>query len=120
MDLQELRDYCLSKPGATEAFPFGEDTLVFKVLGKMFALVSVSSSDWVNLKCEPERALELRAAYEEIRPGYHMNKRHWNTVQLDGRLSRAQVEELVDHSFECVAAGLSRATRRALGLDDSR
>lgn len=117
MDLQRLRDYCLAKAGTTEEFPFGPETLVFKVLGKMYALASLTSPNWVNLKCDPDRAIELRAVYEEIKPGYHMNKRHWNTVRLDGRLSRGQLEELVDHSYALVTAGLSRAKRRALGFE---
>lgn len=115
MTFGPLRDYCIAKPGATEGFPFGESALVLKVAGKMFALIGMDEMPTtVNLKCDPERALELRDRYEAVRPGYHMNKRHWNTVTLDGSIERAEVLALVDHSYELVVAGLPRAAREAL------
>jgi len=104
MDLPDLIAHCLSKPGAEETTPFGPDTLVYKVGGKIFALTSPDDfPPRVNLKCDPERAIELRDRYESILPGYHMNKRHWNTVILDGSVPSALVRELVDHSYQLVA-----------------
>jgi len=106
MNIEEFREYCISKPGVTEDFPFGETTLVFKVIGKMFALTNLEG-DWsINLKCNPERAIELREQYPAIQPGYHMNKRHWNTVMMDGSLNQNLVLELIDHSFELVVEKL--------------
>lgn len=102
MDIEALRDYCLSKPGATEGFPFGEDTLVFKVDGKIFLLTSFSDGKF-NVKCDPERAIELRERYTEVHPGYHMNKKHWNTVDINGRLTDKQICEMIDHSYQLVA-----------------
>lgn len=113
----ELREYCLSKNSATEDQPFGPDVLVFKVLGKMFATLSFDNADGqgrCNLKCDPERAIELRGTHESILPGYHMNKRHWNTLLLDGSLPTALVGELVDHSWQLVAAGLPKRDREAI------
>lgn len=102
MNIEEFREYCMLKPGVTEEFPFGKDTLVFKVVGKMFALTNLDG-DWsLNLKCDPERAIELREKYATIRPGYHMNKIHWNTVMMDGSLSRDFVLQLIDHSYQLV------------------
>jgi len=104
MDLPDLIAHCLSKPGAEESTPFGPDTLVYKVGGKIFAITSPDDfPPRVNLKCDPERAIELRDRYESILPGYHMNKRHWNTVILDGSVPSALVRELVDHSYQLVA-----------------
>lgn len=115
MNIEWLRDYCLSKAGVTESFPFDEDVLVFKVMGKMFALISVSEPDTVNLKCEPERAIELRTQYPDaVMPGYHMNKKLWNTVSLCG-VPFSLLQELVDHSYAEVVAGLPKKVRTALG-----
>ncbi|GAB5536597.1 MAG: MmcQ/YjbR family DNA-binding protein [Rubricoccaceae bacterium] len=115
MHLDTLRDACLAKPGVTEDLPFGPDTLVFKVKGKVFALTNV---EWlesaVNLKCDPERAVELREQYTGIRPGYHMNKRHWNTVELQADVPSALLRQLVDHSYELVVSGLSKRLRDEL------
>jgi predicted DNA-binding protein (MmcQ/YjbR family) len=117
MDIEELREYCLSLPAVTEEFPFGPDVLVFKVGGKMFALTNLENFPTTfNAKCEPERAVELRERHPAIVPGWHMNKKHWNTVTLDGSLSGDLVRELVDHSYELVVAGLTRKARRELGL----
>ena len=100
MDLEQFREYCLAKPRVTEGTPFGEDTLVFKVAGKMFALLSLDAvPPRVNLKCDPDRALELRDRYEQVLPGYHMNKKHWNTVILDGAIHSAAIVEMIDHSY---------------------
>ena len=98
-----LRDHCLSKPGVTESFPFGEDTLVFKVKGKIFALANLEGDPTVNLKCDPSKALELRERYASVIPGYHMNKKHWNTVLLDGTIPDREVFSWIDHSYNLVA-----------------
>ncbi len=112
MNLETFYEYCLSKKGVTEHFPFDEDTLVFKVGGKMFALSSLSqwenNEQSVNLKCDPDRAEELRAEYDEIKPGFHMSKVHWNTVALNGSLSTAFVKELIDHSYQLVFKSLTK------------
>ena len=102
MNIEEIRDYCLAKEGADEALPFDEDTLVFRVNKKMFLLVSLDNPLIINLKCDPERAVELREHYPEITPGYHMNKIHWNSVALDGELTTSMVKELIDHSYQLV------------------
>ena len=102
MNIEEFREYCMSKSGVTEEFPFGEDTLVFKVMGKMFALTNLDG-DWsLNLKCDPERAIEFREKFPAIQPGYHMNKVHWNTVMMDGSLKDDFVRQLIDHSYQLV------------------
>ncbi len=93
----------------TEGTPFGEDTLVFKVAGKIFALASLDAvPPRVNLKCDPDLALELRDRYEEVTPGYHMNKKHWNTVELSGRITEAELRRMIDHSYDLVVARLPR------------
>ena len=116
MNIEELRAYCLSKKGVTEEFPFDEVTLVFKVMGKMFALTGLDAEEsTVNLKCKPDYAIELREEFpEDIFPGYHMNKQHWNTVNYSGGLMDAFVKELVDHSYELVVAGLTKMQREEL------
>ncbi len=112
MDLEEFREYCLSKPAATESTPFGEDVLVFKVRDKIFALASLDEVPaTANLKCDPDRALELRDRYEDVQPGYHMNKKHWNTVTLGGEIPLRELHRMIDHSYELVVAGLSRKAR---------
>lgn len=105
MNIEELRDYVLQKPSVTEGFPFGEDTLVFKVKDKMFLLTGLESDPLqFNVKCDPDKAIELREEYpESVLPGYHMNKKHWNTVIVDGILSRKQLKEMIDHSYALVA-----------------
>lgn len=112
MNLETYYEYCLSKKGATEHFPFDEDTLVFKVGDKVFALTSLQrwekNEPAANLKCDPERAQELRAEYDEINPGFHMNKVHWNTITLNGNLPTAFVKELIDHSYELVFKSLTK------------
>jgi len=116
MNIEALRNYCISKKGVTEGFPFDEVTLVFKVGGKMFALTNLNGDLTVNLKCEPERAIALREQYSAILPGYHMNKSHWNTVNIDGTLSDKLIKELIDHSYELILASLPRAKRDAILL----
>jgi len=114
MNIEELRDYCLSKKGTTEEFPFDEVTLVFKVMGKMYALTSLDGEFSVNLKCDPEKALELRDEYPAIQPGYHMSKKHWNTVMMDGSLKNEFIKELIDHSYELVVSGLTKKLKEEL------
>jgi predicted DNA-binding protein (MmcQ/YjbR family) len=114
MNIEDLRAYCLRKPGAEESFPFGVETLVFKVCGKIFLLTGLLDSNQFNVKCDPERAVELRERYEEVRPGYHMNKRHWNTVRMDGRLKVREIHEMIDHSYEIVTAALPKKIREGL------
>lgn len=112
MNLGTYYEYCLSKKGVTEHFPFDEDTLVFKVGGKMFALSSLSQWEKgqpsVNLKCDPERAEELRAEYDDIQPGFHMIKTHWNTIAVNESVSDVLVKELIDHSYELVFKSLTK------------
>ncbi len=115
MNLEVVRDHCLSFAGAEETVPFGPEVLVYKVAGKMFALlIPEDAPPRLNLKCDPERALDLRDRHEAVLPGYHMNKRHWNTVLLDGSLPAALVREMIDHSHALVVAGLPRKARQKL------
>ena len=115
MDIETFRDYCLSKKGVEETFPFDEVTLVFKVLHKMFALTGLNNEVFeVNLKCDPERAIELREEYSEIRAGYHMSKKHWNTVQFEGSLRDDLLIELIDHSYDLVVKKMKKADREFL------
>lgn len=103
MNIEELREFCLSFPGTSEAFPFDETTLVFKVKEKMFALTDLEGPLSVNLKCDPELALELRERYTAVRSGYHMNKKHWNTVDVDGSVSDALLKEWIEMSYNLVS-----------------
>lgn len=121
MNIQAFYDYCLTKKGVSEHFPFDEDTLVFKVGGKMFALSSLTQWEKgeasVNLKCDPERALELRAQYEAIQPGYHMSKVHWNTVEVNGDVPEKMLRELIDHSYELVFKSLTKKLQAEINDD---
>ena len=105
MNIETIREYILQKPDVTEGFPFGEDTLVFKVKEKIFFLSGLDSSRLqFNVKCDPDKAIQLRDEYpESVLPGYHMNKKHWNTIIVDGRLSAKQLKEMIDDSYELVA-----------------
>jgi predicted DNA-binding protein (MmcQ/YjbR family) len=119
MDIESLRQYCLSKKAATEDMPFGEGTLVFRVLGKegkIFALMSLDEVECrINLKCEPEYAVELRDKYSDsIIPGYHMNKTHWNTVYCERGLDDAFIRSLVDHSYEVIVVSLKKNLQELL------
>jgi predicted DNA-binding protein (MmcQ/YjbR family) len=115
MNIEDFRTYCLSQKGVTEEFPFGEDTLVFKVMGKMFALTSLNSEEFmVNLKCDPDRAIELREEFPEIQTGYHMNKKHWNTVSFEESLDDDFLVELVNHSYDLVVKKLKKVDREFL------
>ncbi len=112
MDLAELREYCLTKPGATEGTPFGPDVLVFKVGGKMFALAALDDVPTrVNLKCDPDLALDLRDRYEQVGPGYHMSKKHWNTVEVEGGIPAVELRRMIDYSYDLVVKSLPKAVR---------
>lgn len=115
MDVETFRNYCIAKPGVTEEFPFDEQTLVFKVGGKMFALCDVEDFEGINLKCDPERAVELREQYDGIQPGYHMSKKHWNTV-LAHQVPEKLLRELIDHSYQLVVDALPKKDRVVLNL----
>jgi predicted DNA-binding protein (MmcQ/YjbR family) len=112
MDAVEFREYCLNKPRTSEGTPFGETVLVFKVAGKMFALVSLDEVPaTANLKCDPDLALELRDRYEQVRAGYHMNKKHWNTVEIESGIPETELRKMIDHSYDLVVQSLPRASR---------
>ena len=102
MHIVTLRDYCISKKGSTETFPFGDDTLVFKVKEKIFALVNLDGDLSINLKCDPALAIDIRERYSSVTPGYHMNKKHWNTVLLDGSVPDKEVFSWIDHSYDLI------------------
>jgi len=117
MDIESIRDYCLKKKAVTEGLPFGNDVLVFKVAGKMFLLASLDEQPlWMNLKCDPEKAIELRERYNSIRPGYHMSKIHWNTVEVNGELKPELIRELINHSYDLVVAKLTKKTKEEFFL----
>ena len=111
MDVEAIRAYCLSKKGTSEGFPFDNTTLVIKVGGKIFILISLDGDPSMNLKCDPDRAIDLREANPAIIPGYHMNKKHWNTVVLDGSLSKNLLMEMIDHSYNLILQSLSSKLR---------
>src|SRR3984893_16008253 len=118
MDLEQFREYCLAKPHVTEGTPFGEDVLVFKAGVKMFALAALDEFPaTANLKCDPDLALELRDRYEQVRPGYHMNKKHWNTVEIDSGIPDAELGKMIDHSYDLVVKRLP--TQKSLGRGGS-
>ncbi|MEZ4793342.1 MAG: MmcQ/YjbR family DNA-binding protein [Gelidibacter sp.] len=119
MNIEQLREYCLKKKGVTEDFPFDEHTLVFKVLGKMFALVGLEKWEIghrsINLKCDPDYAEQLRAEYDSINPGYHMSKKHWNTVDLaSGEIPPKFLMELIDHSYDMVVKNMPKKMQNTL------
>jgi predicted DNA-binding protein (MmcQ/YjbR family) len=115
MDAVEFREYCLTKPNVTEGTPFGETVLVFKVAGKMFALMSLDEVPvTANLKCDPDLALELRDRYEQVRPGYHMNKKHWNTVEIEGGIPKTELRKMIDQSYDLIVQSLPRASRSTI------
>lgn len=115
MNIETFRSYCLAKPGTTESTPFDEDTLVFKVMDKMYALTGMLDFEFVNLKCDPDYAIELREQYDgAIRPGYHMNKRLWNSVYTSGMVPDAVFFQLIDHSYDLVVKKLPKKQREKL------
>jgi len=115
MNVEALRTYCLTKPSATESFPFDDTTLVFKVGNKIFALLDTESRPTtMALKCDPERAIQLREEFDAVQPGYHMNKKHWNTVTVTSSLKSRDLQDWIDHSYELVWQSLPKATRAQL------
>ena len=116
MDVEEIRYYCIDKPGVTEGFPFNDTALVFKVVGKMFALLDLSEAKHgISLRCDPERAIELRERHPEVTAAYHFNKQHWNGVNLSGGISDALLKEMIDHSYTIVLKSLPKSKRETLG-----
>jgi predicted DNA-binding protein (MmcQ/YjbR family) len=114
MDLDKIRSYCLKKKGVTETLPFNEDIPVYKVMGKMFLLSNLTPPVSINIKCDPELAVELREKYEAVSPGFHMNKLHWNTVMLDGSISDKYIYEWIDLSYQLIVNGLSKKEKDIL------
>lgn len=116
MNHEEIRAYCLAKPAVTEGFPFNDTALVFKVAGKMFALLDLSEeARGISLKCDPELAIELREQHSEVTPAYHFNKQHWNGINLKGSVTEDQLKEWIDHSYSIVVKSLPKAKREELG-----
>ena len=111
MNIEQYREYCLSKEWVEESTPFGPDVLVFKVKGKMFALCDLVQFEMINLKCDPEKALELREQYSEVQPGYHMNKKHWNSIDPHGSLNDKQILEWTDDSYELILSSIPKSKR---------
>lgn len=114
MNIEEYRNYCMDKRGTTEEFPFDENTLVFKVMGKMYALTDVEEFVSINLKCDPELAVELRERYSGVIPGYHMSKKHWNTVMTDGSVNDQLIYQWIDDSYNLIVAKLPRKDKEFL------
>ena len=114
MNVEEYRDFCLSFAGVTEGFPFGGDVLVFKVMGKMFALSGIDTFEYINLKCDPDRAIILREQFEEIKPGYHMNKQLWNSVYTTGALEDEFIKELITDSYNLIVESLPKKKKEEL------
>lgn len=114
MNIEDYRDYCLSLPGTTEGFPFDGSTLVFKVMGKIYALTNVDKFEFINLKCDPEEAVLLRERYPEVKPGYHMSKKHWNSVYTNGDLTNKQFLEWTKNSYDLVVSSLSKKKQEEL------
>lgn len=114
MNIEEFRAYCIAKPGVTEELPFDESTLVFKVMGKMFTLTNIDCFESFNVKCDPEKAVELREQYRAVEPGYHMNKKHWNTIRIDGELKQPELQHWIDHSYDLVVSKLTKKQKETL------
>ncbi len=114
MNIEEYREYCISKPGVTESFPFDQNTLVFKVMNKMFALTNVEGFASINLKCDPDYAIELREQHEGIKPGYHMSKKHWNTCMTDNDVPDDLLRKLIDDSYNLIVSKLTKALKQEL------
>ena len=114
MNIEEIHSYCLNKPCTEESFPFDDTALVFKVCNKMYALVIIEGDLRLNLKCNPEWAIELREAHKSIIPGYHMNKKHWNTIEIDGSVPTELVKKMIDHSYDLVVNSLPKNLKAGL------
>ncbi|MBN3035540.1 MAG: MmcQ/YjbR family DNA-binding protein [Bacteroidales bacterium] len=115
MNIEDFREYCLSLKGVMESFPFDDTTLVFKVRGRMFALTDLDGPFSINLKCDPDRAVSFRERYPCVHPGYHMNKKHWNTIMIDGSISDQELREWILHSYRLVTDNLPKKIREELG-----
>ncbi len=120
MNLENFRNYCLSKPCVTEDLPFDSDTLCMKIASKIFAIASIGSFESINLKCDPDLAIELRSSYACVVPGYHMNKKHWNTILIDGEMSDPEIKKWIDHSYDLVFDSLPKKTKDALAGEFKR
>ncbi len=115
MNIEDFRVFCLSKPGVTDGFPFDQSTLVFKVMNKIFAITGLDAPEFrVNLKCDPERAIELREQYDFVLPGWHMNKQHWNTIAVEEGITDTLLIELTNHSYDLIVAGLPKKLKEEL------
>ena len=114
MNIEKFREYCLAKKEVTESFPFDDTTLVLKVLDKMFALGNLDGDLSINLKCNPEKALELREQYQSVKPGYHMSKKHWNTIEVDGTIDSETIQEWIDESYNLVVSKMTKKQRESL------
>jgi len=115
MNIETIHEYCLSKKAVTEDFPFGEETVVFRVMNKIFLLVSLDSNPLqFNAKCDPEKAIELREEYDAIKPGYHMNKKHWNTITIDGSISTTLIKKIIDDSYHLIVQSLPKKIKEEL------
>ncbi|MCK5764367.1 MAG: MmcQ/YjbR family DNA-binding protein [Bacteroidales bacterium] len=116
MNIEELREYCLSKKGTTESFPFDETTLVFKVMNKMFAVTDLEKGLSVSIKCDPELAINLRERYPAVMPAWHFNKVHWNNVIIDGSVDVSLIREWIDHSYDLIVSKLPKKDKKVLGV----
>ncbi len=114
MNIEQVREYCLQKKGVTEELPFDEESPVYKVMGKIFLIASLNPPFSINIKCDPETAVELRERYPAVTPGYHMNKKHWNTVEIEGTIRNSLIEEWIDHSYDLVVKGLKKSLKEEL------
>lgn len=114
MNIEDFREYCLGKKGVTESFPFDQTTLVFKVMNRIFALTDTGSDFSINLKCDPRKSVDLRERYASVRPGYHMNKKHWITVEMDPSISTRELKEWIDHSYDLVVEKLTKKEKESL------
>lgn len=114
MNIEELRDYCLSLPATSEDLPFDETSLVFKVGKKMFVLTDLEGPFWINIKCDPAKAIELRERYPAVRPGFHMNKKHWNTIEVDGSVSDDLLRQWIKESYDLVVQGMTRKEKEMI------
>ncbi|HRC32155.1 MAG TPA: MmcQ/YjbR family DNA-binding protein [Bacteroidia bacterium] len=111
MNIELIRNYCMNKKGVTESFPFDSDTLVFKVMGKMFLLTSLSEPEKINVKCDPETAIDLREKYDAVQPGYHMNKKHWNTIDMAQGLTDVLIKKWIDDSYDLIVNDLPKKVK---------
>ncbi|RLD58805.1 MAG: MmcQ/YjbR family DNA-binding protein [Bacteroidetes bacterium] len=114
MNIEQIREYCINKKGVTEGFPFDEDTLVFKVMGKMFALMSLSKADSINLKCNPEKAISLREQYRSVLPGFHMSKKHWNTIMFNQSIPDNLLMQWIDDAYNLIVKSLTKKNKELL------